>query len=295
MDIERMSFEEASRELGMTEEELEQLVAAGEIASLKEGDTIFFKKSVVQKFKKTRQAGSPTILLSDDEIDLLGEELEISGDEEAKTPQAAPAGEKPGRIEISLDDDLGLEDLDLTGADRAAQETKEFAPAGKAKPAAKKPDLSDDETLLNLDGLLEEDSEGTTPVPVAAEGSDSTLLDTDDILDIEGMGASSDPFAADTVEEGSATELTEPGTLLRGGGARVMQMKRKSSHAPFTVVLAIACLVLLLPIGVVTNLLFVHQPQTEAKGSPRQEAYGWIMEYNFLDSAVEGVAKLFSS
>lgn len=293
MDIERMSFEEASRELNVTEEELEQLVAAGEIASIKEGDTIFFKKSVVQKFKKTRQSGSPTILLSDD--DILLDDLGIEAEEESKTPAAAPAEQKPGRIEISLDDDLGLEDLDLTAEDHSAQETKDLKPAAKGKAPPKKPDLSDDETLFNLEGLLEEDSEGTTPVPVSVEGSDSTLLDTDDILDIEGLGASSDPFAADTVEEGSVTELTEPGTLLRGGGARVMQMKRKKSHAPFTAVLAVASLFLLLPIGVVTNLLFVHQPQTEAQGSPRQEAYGWIMEYNFLDGAVEGVAKLFSS
>lgn len=287
MDSERMTFEEASRELGVTEEELEQLVADGEIASIKDGETVFFKKAVVQKYKKSKQAGSPTILLSDDEIDLLGEELDLG--EEA--PKAEPEAEKPARIEIPLEDDLGLEDLDLTPSVEKAE--AEEVPAGAKGKAAKKPDISDDDTLLNLDGLLEEDSEGTTPVPVAAEGSDSTLLDTDDILDLEGLGAASDPFAADTVEEVSATELTEPGTLLRGGGARVMQMKRKKSHAPFTVVLAIACLVLLLPIGVLTNLLFVHSPQSEAGGAPRKEAYGWIMEYNFIDGLVESVADLF--
>ena len=67
MNSERMSFDEACRELGVTEAELENLVAAGEIASLKEGDTLYFKKEVVRKFKKSRDS-EPTILLADEEL-----------------------------------------------------------------------------------------------------------------------------------------------------------------------------------------------------------------------------------
>ncbi len=297
MDTERLSFEEASRELGVTEEELEQLVAAGEIASIKEGDTIYFKKTVVEKFKKTREAGTPTILLSDDDLDLLEDDDSLlSGGEATETAEVAtPAIEtdKDGRIELSMDD-LDLDDIDISAtpaAEGAETETKDLS-AGK-EPAKAASDIADDDTLLSLDGLLEDDAEGTTPVPAAA-GGDSDLLDTDDILDIGDLGGESDPFAADTVEEESLTDLTEPGTLLRGGGARVMQMKRKKSHAAWTAVLALSGILLLLPVGILTNLLFIQSPESPKAGIPPADTYGWVMEYNFLDGAVESIADLFN-
>jgi len=295
-----MSFEDASRELGISEEELEQLVAAGEIASVKEGDTLYFKKSVVQKFKKSRESsGTPTILLSDEEINLLeDEELEVSSEQNKESGKAAPTEplvgakkDSSGRIEISLDD---LDNIDLMQAGEAdrGQETKELAtptPSRVQKPV----EISDDETLLNLEGVLEEDSEGTTPVPAATEG-DSTLMDTD-LLDLGGLGGESDPFAADTVEEAADAEITEAGTLLRGGGARVMQMKRKRSHAAWTVVLAASAVLLILPLGILTNLLFAHAPQPQTEVIPPESTYGWIMDFNFLDGFVENIADFFKS
>src|SRR5262245_23170308 len=95
MNTERMSFDEACRELGISEAELEQLVAAGEIASIKDGDTLFFKKDVVRKFKKSRES-DPTILLADNDINLLDDDMEIDllkGDEESPTPRkTVPVG-----------------------------------------------------------------------------------------------------------------------------------------------------------------------------------------------------------
>ena len=344
MNSEMMSFDDAARELGVSEEELEQLVAAGEIASLKDGDTVVFKKNVVQKFKKSQGAASPSILMVDEDIDLLDDGLELEPPDEGTTPAekpgkrpAAPAPKqkaadeeaKPARLEIPLDnaglegggldelglddgglDELGLEDIvirpksdssDTVGADETAdlESAKGSGKGGKKAEAKskKRKAEADDETMLNLDGVLEEDSEGTTPVPGSLEvDADSTLLDTDDLLDVEGLGGGKDPFAADTVEEGTGSDLTEAGTLLRGGGARAMQMKRRKSHAAWTVVLAAACIVLMIPVGILTNLLFVHSPrlsQASEEPRPTKDSYGWILEYNVLDGVVQGVADVF--
>ena len=46
-----MSFEEAARELGISEGELEKLVASGEIASTKDGDSLLFKKEAIDNYK----------------------------------------------------------------------------------------------------------------------------------------------------------------------------------------------------------------------------------------------------
>lgn len=290
MNTERMSFDDACRELGVTEAELEQLVAAGEIASIKDGDTLFFKREVIRKFKKSRES-EPTILLADEEVSLLdGDEIDLleADDDEGTTPTkkgATPAA-APKRatepMEISLDDDVGLADLVLEeeGAAKATPASKKRPAAGKRAPAD-----AGDETLLNLDGLLEDDSEATTPVPSV---DDSTLLDTD-LLDLGGEG---DPFSSDTVEE-TASDLTEQGTLLRGGGARVMQMKRKTSHAAWTVALALSCLVLILPLGVLMSLMFA---QSEAsKGGSLPAATSWVKKFNILEGPVEAIADMFRS
>ena len=285
MTPERMSFDEACRELGVTEAELEQLVAAGEIASIKEGDTLYFKKEVVRKFKKSRES-EPTILLADEEINLLEtDELDLLADE-GTTPQkaAAKAGD---RIDLSLDDE-GLPEIDLVNEGSRTEIRKKVTEEVVVKKDKKAVEDTGDETLLNLDGLLEDDSEATTPVPESVD--DSTLLDTD-LLDLGGGDA--DPFGSDTVEE-TAVDLTEQGTLLRGGGARVMQMKRKESHAPWTIALALAGLVLLLPLGVLTNLMFAHSPEA-TEGVPPDSRSSWIQDWNVLEGPVQMVADMFKS
>jgi hypothetical protein len=284
MNAERMSFDDACRELGVTEAELEQLVAAGEIASIKEGDTLFFKREVIRKFKKARE-NEPTILLADEEVNLLeGEDIDLlEADDEGTTPtkkSATPtAGPKRATepMEISLDDaGLELEDLDLE-AESPVKASGGPSPGKKAPPRD-----AGDETLLNLDGLLEDDSEASTPVPSV---DDSTLLDTD-LLDLGGEG---DPFSSDTVEE-TVTDATEQGTLLRGGGARVMQMKRKTSHAAWTVALALAALVLILPLGVLMSLMFA-----QSTSAAQPAVTSWVRQFNILEGPVEAIADMFRS
>ena len=63
MSDDRMSFEDACRELGISQAELEQLVAAGELASMKDGEAICFKPEVVKLYKESK--GDPMVLLAD--------------------------------------------------------------------------------------------------------------------------------------------------------------------------------------------------------------------------------------
>ncbi len=308
MNSQRMSFEEASRELNMTEEELEQLVAAGEIATVKEGDTLYFKKDVVSKFKQRKEDSS--ILLSDEEINLLDdsgvEEIDLLADDDAtdetptptkpQTPSKSPITSKSPAaskspitskskdadeddLEISLDADDDIPSLNLDSDDELSGLETTSPPENARKEGSKE----EDETLLNLDNLLEDDSEGTTPIHL--DGEDTTLLDT------EGLDLSddADPFNTDTSEETGATDLAGTGTLLRSGGARVMQMKRKSGSPAMTVLLALSVLLLLLPLATLTHLVFASSGESKTGAAPK-DSFGWITEYNILEGTVEAIA-----
>ena len=90
-----MSFEDACRELGISQAELEQLVAAGEIASMKDGEAICFKPEVVKLYKESK--GDPMVLLADEDLSLLEgdiEEIDLLGfddDDSAKAVSRAIA------------------------------------------------------------------------------------------------------------------------------------------------------------------------------------------------------------
>jgi excisionase family DNA binding protein len=286
-----MTFEQACRELGISEAELEQLVAAGEIASIKEGDTLYFKRDALQRYKESRDKEA-TILLADDEINLLDddiEEIDLLGDDDAGTPDtervSAPS---PRALDLGGEGEIHL-DLDASDSETAEM------PARKKRQEVVA--SSNDETILNLDGLLEEEAEGTTPIPGVAGGlieseagslGDDTLLDTE-LLD---PGEDSDTFDVDTAEDLTVEDATEQGTLLRGGGARVMQMKRKQSHAKWTAVLAVSAIVLLLPLGVLTTIVYGSSPESPT-GVPPEASSAWIRDFNFLDGAIKWIADLF--
>ena len=253
-----MSFDEARRALGVSEAELEKLVAAGEIASVKEGDTLYFTADVIARYKDSRD--DPTVLLADEEINLLDddgvEEIDLLGDDTALSGV--------GGDEISFGDDLDLsaDDLlsDVGGTDAA-------------------------DTVLNMDGL--EDSEATTPVPseasslVSGDPGDDTLLDTE-LLDL----GDDDDFSVDDLGDLN-DDYMDDDSVLRGGGARVMQMKRRESHAGWTAMLAIACVLLLLPLGVLINLMFLNSAGVVGSGET------WISKANVLDGFVRAIAGVF--
>ena len=269
-----MSFEEAARELGISEGELEKLVASGKIASTKDGDSLLFKKEAIDNYKNQ---GDAEIILSDDDLNLLDDDddeidfgIDLSGGDDAADEDAASdlpdiAAEDGGDLELSLDDD---------------------APVG-------------DETVLDVESLLnDDDSEGTTPIPGSDDSGDEslgdeTLLDTD-ILDLGDDDA--DTFELDTTED-TLLDPTEEGSLLRGGGARVMQMKRRKSHAPWTVLLSFAGLALLVPLAVLLGTVH-NEGLTVGKGdfveAQQRHSQDWIDEYGgYFTEMVHGIAEMF--
>jgi len=296
----RMSFEEACKDLQISEDELEQLVANGEIASIKEGDTVFFKREVVSQYKKNRKT-EPTIILADEDMELLDVMDEINLDS-PKGAAGKPAA-TPARSDVLDLDDADLSVKTPSGAD--AIEPRGGGP--EALPAAAEGGTPDD-TVLNLDGLLEDDgSEGTTPIPgaeaaskivdessdITVEGSvnDETLLDTD-LLEI---GEEEDSFKLDTASAATLSEPTEA-TLIRGGGARAMQMKRKKSHALLTISLVITAVLLFPPVGIALNMCQVIQ--VEDGGAPMAKGpsvYKWVFDSSEIAGKwwVEGIVDLF--
>ena len=274
-----MSFKEAASELGISEEELEGLVASGKIASTKDGDELLVTKEAVDNYKNQ---GEAEIILSDDDLSLLeddDEEIDFgidltggdeAGDADEGSAPAAPdiAAEDDGDLELSLDDDAG----------------------GSVG----------DETVLDVGSLLDDDdSEGTTPIPGAEDSGDEesigdeTLLDTD-ILDLGDDDA--DTFELDTTED-TLLDPTEEGSLLRGGGARVMQMKRRKSHAPWTVLLSFAALALLVPLAVLLGTVH-NEGLTVGRGefieAQDRHKQTWIKEYgSYFESMVHDLAEMF--
>ena len=269
-----MSFEEAARELGISEGELEKLVASGKIASTKDGDSLLFKKEAIDNYKNQ---GDAEIILSDDDLNLLDDDddeidfgIDLSGGDDAADEDAASdlpgiAAEDGGDLEFSLDDDASI----------------------------------GDETVLDVESLLnDDDSEGTTPIPGSDDSGedslgDETLLDTD-ILDLGDDDA--DTFELDTTED-TLLDPTEEGSLLRGGGARVMQMKRRKSHAPWTVLLSFAGLALLIPLAVLLGTVH-NEGLTVGKGdfveAQQRHSQDWIEQYGgYFTEMVHGIAEMF--
>jgi hypothetical protein len=333
----KLSFADACRELQISQDELERLVADGEIVGIKEGDTITFKSDVIAQFKKSRKT-EPTIILSDDELDLLDgvdeiqlDDLEL-GDDETSGLEPAAAARQSG---LSIDDDASLggegkagggDAIDLDDLDISSLSLDDDAPATEdAGTVAATPEtvgvdddldltLEDDisldapaaastgDTVLNLDGLLDEesDSESTTPVPggdmeglelvdtnddITLEGSitdDDTILDTD-VLD---LGADDGAFRMDAGVAGGDPTAS---TLLRGGGSRVMQMKRVKGHPVMTAVLAVTALLLIPSMAVVTTVL--HFDKTDVAHPADDPSGAWIKDTSgSVKSVVESTA-----
>jgi len=265
--VSEMSFKEAASELGISEEELEKLVASNEIASTKDGDSLLFTKEAIDNYKNQ---GEAEIILSDDDLDILGDDedeidfgIDLTGGD-AETDD----GSSPDVADIAAEDDAG----------------------GSVG----------DETVLDIGSLLDDDddSEGTTPIPGAEDSGDEgglgdeTLLDTD-ILDLGDDDA--DTFELDTTED-TLLDPTEEGSLLRGGGARVMQMKRRKSHAPWTVLLSFAGLVLLIPLAVLLGTVH-NEGLTVGRGefTQAQERHPqtWIKEWGGYFDFVHDLAEMF--
>lgn len=222
-----VSYKDAMGQLGLGEDELNELVARGELRAFRDGDEVRFKHDDIASIRKSRET-EPTIVLSDTQADDLSSPLE--------------------EMPIDLDS------------------------------------LSTEETVLNIEGLLEDEAEGTTPIPGSdlleddgiLEGSigDDTVLDTDD-LDLDGDFDLTDD---DTILAG------DDDTLISGGGVRSVQMVKKQSHPVMTSLLVATLLVALCPLAILLSLV-----ASDGGTYPFAES-GLLMMLNPL---IEGIVGLF--
>ena len=109
-------------------------------------------------------------------------------------------------------------------------------------------DLSTEETVLNIEGLLEDDGgdgilEGEVELNLGGVG-DETVLDTDELSFDDAFDFSDD----ETVGETGADDLVL-------SGATEMQLVRKKPATAMTVLLALTLLLMLVPTAVLLNLI----------------------------------------
>lgn len=139
--------------------------------------------------------------------------------------------------------------------------------------------ISTEETVLNIEGLLEDESEGTTPIP-GSERLGEPGLGEDTVLDTEGLELDAD---FDLGKDDTLLADDEP-TAAGAAGGRQVQMIRKQSHALMTALLALSALLLVLPSAILMNLLF-------GSGGTFPS---WVDDYlSFLNPVIEGIVKLF--
>jgi hypothetical protein len=147
--------------------------------------------------------------------------------------------------------------------------------------------ISTDETVLNIEGLLEDEAEGTTPVPgmgilededefnLNAIGED-TVLDTDglDLDDDFDLGSDDDTVAAGTDD-----------TFLAAGGTQQMQVVRKKGSPAMVGLLVATMVIMLAPAAVLLNLM----------AGPNGVYPEWVSDspLAMLNSLVESVLGIF--
>lgn len=200
-----ISYQDALLELQLNEDELNDLVASGELRGFRDGDEVRFKHEDVANLKKSRET-EPTIILSETQAEALGD----------------------------FDEDEIVIDLDS---------------------------MSTDETVLNIEGLLDDDTEGTTPIPgdsfleddddldIGGSIGDETVLDTDD-LDLDDdfdLDDDDDTLLADDDDDTLAVGV--------GGGTRRITRVKTESHGLWTVGLTVLLLLTLVPAIILMNVM----------------------------------------
>jgi hypothetical protein len=137
--------------------------------------------------------------------------------------------------------------------------------------------------------LLDDDAEGTTPVPGMGilEGDDDLEIGSigeDTVLDTDGLDLDDD-FDLGSDDETVAAGLED--TFLAGGGTQQMQMIQKKGTPAMTAVLVATLLVMLGPAAVVLNLI-------GAEGGVYPDWVANSGALNLLNSGVEAIVGIFS-
>ena len=231
-----LSFDDVTRELGIGAEDLRRMVADNEIRAFHEGGELKFKREDVNKLKN-RLETAPTIILSETDAESI---LEDSGIDLEAPIMEEPVLEEPAAEQAAADDAL-----------------------------------QSSETVLSVDGLLED----------APTGADETALG----LDVtEGKDAGHDTVLdSQLVEEDLSLDAQEGAAALdeeaRSGPRRI---KAKAQEAnPVMTVLTVACSALL----VVPGAILVNMAGGSDGSFPE-----WIAkDLSFLNGIVDSIVQLF--
>ena len=140
--------------------------------------------------------------------------------------------------------------------------------------------ISTDETVLNIEGLLEDETEGTTPIPGTADISIDDGLGEDTVLDTEGLDLDSD---FDLSEDDTLLADGDDTLLVGAGQTRQVQMVKKQAHGFMTALMAFTMLLMLLPCATLMNLMVGRD------GSYPE----WGESLTLLNPVVEAVVGLF--
>lgn len=234
-----LSFDEVTRELGISSGELKRMIADNEIRAFHAGGQLRFKREDVSKLKH-RLETAPTIILSDTDADSILEEPVL---EEPVTGEPALAGEDA---------------------------------------------LARDDTVLSVEGLLEDDSTSLEEPALAAEGG----LEQEDTLPPVAAGVGEDTVLdSGLLEEEdlslAGVEEAEEGGLLEEGvraAPRRVRARSMESSPAMTAVLVVTGILLILPGAVLVNL----------SGGDNGVFPPWIGEnLTFLNGVIDGIVSLF--
>lgn len=231
-----LSFDEVARELGIGAEELRRMVADNEIRAFHEGGELKFKHEDVNKLKN-RLETEPTIILSDTDAGKIIEDAPIE-------------------LESSILEEPVLE-----------EQAAELIPADDA--------LQSSETVLSVDGLLEDGPASADETALGLDVSESadaghdTVFDSQLVEDDLSLGA-----------DAGALALEED---VRSGPRRI-KAKVQEADPVMTVLTVAACALMILPGAVLVNLA----------GGQDGSYPKWIGEnLSFLNGIVDGIVQLF--
>ena len=266
-----MSFADVTRELGVSDAELKSMVAENQIRAFHEGGELLFKREDVAKLKESLET-APTIVLSDTEAESILEDSSVGDSLLDDSLLEEPVLEDAG-LEEPLLDDVSLEDVSL--------EEPVFDEPLLAD-GLEDDVLSSEETVLSVDGLLEDDG-------LSIDGGDSLLEDDD-------FGGAPTSVGDDTVLDSGllddedlslGLDETEDDDLLGDGeraGPRRVAARPQESSPVMTALMVVMAAALVLPGAILINLA----------GGDHGVFPGWITEnLTFLNGAIDGIISLF--
>lgn len=279
---EYMQFDEVCEELGLDEQEVKDLIAQGELRSIKEGKSIKFRTEDVLALKERHEA-EPTVILTDSDQEM---------------------GIAESSDELILDEstsDTVLNIGDIMSPERQEEEivfsdsTEEFlisphdSDPEAAIPTVEIPAVDEDMGLYETDSDAALVASASAPelASSATETAEARPLTVDSgeetfelVEDAEGDFEQIDEFEEEEPEPRPAPRKTQSGRISRSARLRAIQMKQRPSELPWTVLTLVTLAVLLLPGAIVLNRIAGTNPD-------------WV--YGFADSVRGSIGALLEA